>query len=180
MNSKIKIFTIATISFAASVFTIGTVTAQTKLTSQSKVTINGIGAVKVGMTISQAAKAAGTKLVSDAPNQYCYYVKPQQEPKNIAFMVTGNRISRIDVKNPQVTTLKGAKIGDTEARIKSLYPGQIKVTSHKYDFKGHYLTLIPKDRADRNYRVVFETDGKRVTRFRSGKLPEVEFVEGCS
>ncbi|WP_267871531.1 hypothetical protein [Nostoc sp. CHAB 5715] len=42
------------------------------------------------------------------------------------------------------------------------------------------VSIIPKDRANQNYRVVFETDGKRVTQFRSGKLPEVEFVEGCS
>ena len=25
----------------------------------------------------------------------------------------------------------------------------------------------------------FETDGKKVTEFRAGKLPEVEYVEGC-
>ena len=43
-----------------------------------------------------------------------------------------------------------------------------------------YLTYVPKDKSDRNYRVVFETDGKRVLGFRAGKLPEVEFVEGCS
>ena len=34
--------------------------------------------------------------------------------------------------------------------------------------------------SDRNYRIVFETDGKRVLRFRAGKLPEVEYIEGCS
>lgn len=83
-------------------------------------------------------------------------------------------------QNNQITTFKGAKIGDTEAQIKSLYPGQIQVTPHKYVQNGHYLTFIPKDRSDRNYRLVFETDGKLVTEFRAGKLPEVEYVEGCS
>ncbi|MEH2160872.1 MAG: hypothetical protein V7K38_07440 [Nostoc sp.] len=181
MNSKTKLLTLASLTLAVSFLTIGTVVAQAKLTNKSKLFINGIGEVRVGMTVSQAAKASGTKLPGDSPNNSCYYVKPQNEPKNVSFMVTEGRISRVDVRqNTEITTLKGAKIGDTEVQIKSLYPGQIKVTPHKYVQGGHYLTFIPKERADQNYRVVFETDGKRVTQFRSGKLPEVEFVEGCS
>ncbi|MEH1927794.1 hypothetical protein [Nostoc sp.] len=181
MNSKVKLLTLSTLTLALSCLTIGTVLAQAKLTNKSKLSINGIGQVRVGMTVSQARKAAGTQLIGDSANNSCYYVKPQNEPKNLLFMVTKGRISRVDVRqNTQITTLKGAKIGDTEAQIKSLYPGQIKVTPHKYVQGGHYLTFIPKDRANQNYRVVFETDGKRVTQFRSGKLPEVEFVESCS
>ncbi|MEH2399496.1 hypothetical protein [Nostoc sp.] len=181
MNSKAKLLTFGIVTLALSSLTVSTVVAKAKVTNQSKLFINGIGEVRVGMTVSQAAKAAATKLVGDPPNNSCYYVKPENEPKNLLFMVTKGRISRVDVRqNTQITTLKGAKIGDTEAQIKSLYPGQIKVTPHKYVQGGHYLTFIPKDGANQNYRVVFETDGKRVTQFRSGKLPEVEFVEGCS
>ncbi|MBD2511145.1 hypothetical protein H6G91_28500 [Nostoc muscorum FACHB-395] len=181
MNNKVKLLALACLTLVVSSLTVGTVAAQAKLTNQAKLFINGIGAVRVGMTVSQATKAAGTKLVGDPPNNNCYYVKPQNETKSLSFMVTKGRISRVDVRqNTQITTLKGAKIGDTEAQIKSLYPGQIKVTPHKYVQGGHYLTFVPKDRADQNYRVIFETDGKRVTGFRSGKLPEVEFVEGCS
>ncbi|MEH2260828.1 hypothetical protein [Nostoc sp.] len=181
MNSKTKFLTFVTVTLTVFSLAISTVVAKAKLTNQSKLFINGIGTVQVGMTVPQAVKAAGTKLVGDPPNNNCYYVKPQNEPKNLSFMVTKGRISRVDVRqNNQITTLKGAKIGDTEAQIKSLYPGQIQVTPHKYVQNGHYLTFIPKDRGDRNYRLVFETDGKLVTEFRAGKLPEVEYVEGCS
>ncbi|MBG1269390.1 hypothetical protein [Nostoc sp. WHI] len=181
MNSKTKFSTFVTVTLAVSSLTVSTVVGQSKLTNQSKLFINGIGPVRVGMTVPQAAKAAGTQLVGDPPNNNCYYVKPQNEPKNLSFMVTGGRISRIDVRqNTQITTLKGAKISDTEAQIKSLYPGKIEVTSHKYVKDGHYLTFVPKDRDDQNYRLVFETDGKIVTKLRAGKLPEAEYVEGCS
>lgn len=180
MNSKTKLGTFATVTLSLFSLTIGAVVAYPPLTNQSKLVINGLGSVRVGMTVSQAAKASGRRLIGDPPNNNCYYVRPQGE-KDFGFMVTGGRIARIDVwKNTKITTLRGAKIGDTEARIKSLYPGQIQVTPHKYVQEGHYLIFVPSDRADKNYRVVFETDGKRVTRFRSGKLPEVEFVEGCS
>lgn len=184
MNRKVKFLNFFIATLALSTLTISSVLSQTKLTNQSKVYINGIGSVRVGMTITEASKAAGTKLIRESgyeTNLSCFYVKPQGEPKDIGFMVTNKRISRVDVwKNKSITTLSGAKIGDTESRIRSLYPGQIQVTPHKYVQGGHDLIFIPKDAVDKNYRLLFETDGKRVTRFRSGKLPEVEFVEGCS
>ena len=184
MNRKVKFLNFFIATLALSTLTIRSVLAQTKLTNQSKVYINGIGSVRVGMTVAEASKAAGTKLVGepgpDTPS--CWLVKPQGEPKDMAFMVTDKRISRVEVweKNKSITTLSGAKIGDTEAKIKSLYPRQIQVTPHEYVKGGHYLTVVPKNASDKNYRIVFETDGKKVTRFRSGKLSEVEYVEGCS
>ncbi len=156
---------------------------QAKLTKESKVAIDGIGPIRVGMTVSEASVAAGTKLVSTgysgAPG--CFYFRPQNSPKDVAFMVIGDRIARVDIwRNSPVTTISGARIGDTEERIKSLYPGRIQVSQHSYVPKGHYLTFVPKDPSDKNYRIVFETDGKRVTEYRAGKLPEVQYIEGCS
>lgn len=192
MNHKTTLLTFATITTTFFYVTVGTVIAQTKLTSQAKVTINSIGSVKIGMNLPEAAAAANTRLsVSYAGSDSCYYLQTEAELKGVSFMVTkddvksrlqyvtSDVIARIDIDNPKITTVSGAKIGDTEARIKSLYPGQIKVTPHKYT-KGHYLTFIPKNKAEQNYRIVFETDGQRVTRYRAGKLPEVEYVEGCS
>ncbi|MDF5734097.1 MAG: hypothetical protein PUP92_40545 [Rhizonema sp. PD38] len=180
MFSKYKLLTLCIGTLAVSAFGVGI--AQAALTNQSKVVINGIDTVRVGMTVAQASKASGTRLVpTSQPNNSCYYVKPQTGLRNLNFMVTNGRIARVDVqKDSAITTLKGARIGDTESKIKSLYPGQIKVTPHKYVNGGHYLTLVPKNGTNTNDRIVFETDGKRVTAFRAGKLPEVEYVEGCS
>lgn len=192
MNHKTKLLSFATITITVFYVTIGTVIAQTKLTSQAKVTINSIGPIKIRMNLPEAAAAANTRLsVSYAGSDSCYYLQTEGELKGVSFMVTkddvksrlqyvtSDVIARVDVDNPKITTVSGAKIGDTEARIKSLYTGQIKVTPHKYT-KGHYLTFIPKNKAEQNYRIVFETDGQRVIRYRAGKLPEVEYVEGCS
>jgi hypothetical protein len=184
MKSTTKLLSVLTGTLAVSSITVGTVFAQGNLTNQSKVTVKGIGPIAVGMTVSQAAKAAGTKLVSlsgtPIENKGCFYIKPQGAPRGVEMMLQNGRIARIDiVKNSRITTVSGAKIGDTEAKVKSLYSGQITVTPHKYVSGANYLTFVPKDRDDRNYRIVFETDGKRVTQFRSGKLPEVEYVERC-
>jgi hypothetical protein len=184
MNAKFLTYLISPLALVV----IGVTSAQTKITNQSKLTINGIGSIRVGMTLKEANRAeVGINL--DVPGDdynnidkavSCYYAEPQGEPKGLSFMISNGRIARVEVRKGAITTLSGAKIGDTEARIKALYPGQIKVTPHKYTRGGHYLTYVPKDKSDRSYRVVFETDGKRVTTFRAGKLPEVEYVEGCS
>jgi len=51
----------------------------------------------------------------------------------------------------------------------------------KYDPHGKYLVIHPPQGADSTRRIVFETDGKtRVTKYRVGREPEVEWVEGCS
>ena len=196
MNHKTTLLTFATVTITFFALTLGTVIARiarTKLTSQAKVTMNSIGPVKIGMNLPEAAAAANTRLsVSYAGSDSCYYLETEGELEGVSFMVTkddvksrlqyitSDVIARVNVGNPKITTLSGAKIGDTEARIKSLYPGQIKVTPHTYDPKGHYLTFIPKNKAEQNYRIVFETDGQRVTMYRAGKLPEVEYIEGCS
>jgi len=153
-----------------------------QLTERSKLALDGIGPIRVGMTVDEASRAAGVKLVTgydDRDEYLCSYFTPQDSPKGIAFMVTKGRIARVDnFSNKRVTTIKGARIGDTEDRIISLYPGQIQVTKHPLT-NQNYLIFVPKDAADKNYRIIFETSKNRVKRFRSGKIPEVESIEGC-
>jgi hypothetical protein len=155
------------------------------LSERSPVTINGIGPVRVGMTVAEASHAAGVQIISsgdDGGNPECSYFRPQNIPNGMGFMVTGGRIARVDIwRNSPAKTLSGAGIGSTEAEIKALFPGQIEVTPHEYVQGGHYLTFVPRDAGDRNFRIIFETEvSGRVTQFRAGKLPEVTWVEGCA
>lgn len=154
-----------------------------QLSDRSKLTYNSIGNVSVGMTVAEASKAAGIPIVLETSvpeSGQCKYAKPQPKIEGLDFRLDGDRIVRIEVKGKSsISTSSGAKIGDTEAKIKSLYPGQIEIKSHWYISKGHYLNVVPKDLKDRTYRLVFETDGDRVTQIRSGQLPHVSNVEGC-
>lgn len=164
------------------------VNGEAKLTERSKLALDGIGPIRVGMTVDEASRSAGIRLIkarsAGLEDYQCSYVQPQRQPKGISFMVTKGHIARVDIDSERFTTLKGAKIGNTENQILSLYPDRIKVTPHPYVSRppqnGKYLTFVPKDAADKNYRLIFETSENRVTRFRSGKLPEVEYIEGCS
>ncbi len=142
------------------------------------VTAEGIGPVKAGMTIAEANSAVGNSLDLPSALQECDYTRTKNAPTGVGFMIEKGRIVRADVRNNnEVKTAEGAGIGDTEATIMSLYPGQVTVRPAKYT-SGHSLLVTPLTGA-RDTRIVFETDGKTVTQFRSGMLPAVEYVEGC-
>lgn len=143
---------------------------------QWQVTAAGIGGVRAGMSVEEANVILGNSLAIPAKLQECDYVRPKTTPTNLTFMVEKNEISRVEIRpGSDISTVAGAKIGDSEDRIKSLYPG-VEVRPAKYD-SGHTLVVTPKGGG--NNRIVFETDGKKVTKYRSGRLPAVEYVEGC-
>ncbi len=144
------------------------------------VTTRGIGPISAGMTVAAAGVAAGSPLVMPETPEECYFARINGAPADLMLMVEKGKISRVDVTRAlTIATTTGAKIGDTEDRIKLLYPNQVTVQPHKYT-DGHYLVVTPVDAADRNYRIVFETDGRNVLRYRSGLMPAVQYVEGCS
>lgn len=136
------------------------------------------GPLRVGMTVAEAASAMGGGF--GAPRGYaggCGYAALTKPPAGLAVMLQDGRIARFEVRSGGITTAEGARIGDTEARIKSLYGSGVAATPHKYLQGGHYLTETPS--AGSSNRIVFETDGSKVTEFRSGRVPEVEQVERC-
>jgi hypothetical protein len=141
----------------------------------------GLGQIQIGMNLADAVNMG---LLNENPtmNTRCDFVFPAVGagiPDGVSVMVVKGKVARIDVDTGSVTTEDGAKIGDTEDHIKSIYGDEVKVEPHKYIEGGHYMTVLG-DSASAGKALVFETDGKRVTMFRGGRLPEVKWVEGCS
>ncbi len=151
------------------------------LTEDSRLGTNGIGPILVGMTVKQAEKASGRKIkVSPFPDSTCAYGEVLGI-SGINLLLLDGIIERADISNPRILTLRGAKIGDSETQIKNRYPNQIKTTPHPYTAPdGHYLTFYPKDRTDQDYRLIFETSKGKVVRYRGGRLPAVDYIEGCA
>ena len=148
--------------------------------SDLALTEDGLGQIQIGMTLTEAVNLG---LLSENPNMKpeCDYVFPAVGagiPEGVSMMVVRGKIARIDVDTGSVTTDEGAKIGDSEARVKSIYGDDLKIEPHKYIERGHYM-IVPGDSASAGKEIVFETDGDHVTMFRSGRMPEVEWVEGC-
>ena len=143
------------------------------------VTERGMGPLRVGMTIAEARRLLGLFDVSTAREDFkCDYATAAGLPPGVSVMVARGIVARIEVDSASVATAEGARVGDTEARVRTLYGNRVAVTPHEYT-DGHYLTVTPVSRSD-SLRIIFETDKGIVTTYRAGKLPEVAYVEGCS
>lgn len=148
---------------------------------QWEVSIRGYGPIESGMTLAEAEKAAGRSFErSDSLESGCQMVRLTGDSgKGPLFMVIDGRIARVDVTEPGIQTNHKVSVGDDEAKIAKVYPERITVSPHKYT-EGHYVTVGPRTQADSGFELVFETESLRVMRYRAGRLPEVEWVEGCS
>ena len=154
-----------------------------KLTTQSRLSIYGLGSVKINMTVAEASGVAGTPIVpfKPNPNRVCDYYKPANGPEGVTFMVSSGRIATVEIETNKIVTDYGAKIDDSESLVKSLYPaGQIQTARLANSEKGKSWTVQPSSFAEKNLRLVFvSTNGKTVTRMIAGKVPEVNYIEGC-
>lgn len=144
------------------------------------VTFSGVGPLRLGMSLEEAAAALDQEsLEVSGPSPACGYVLPPAMPEGIAAMVIDEqRIARIDVMEDVTETEAGVGVGDSEARIRSLYEGRVEEEPHEYVDGSYLIVSPPGGEADR--RIIFETEGETVTSFRTGLLPQVRWVEGCS
>lgn len=139
------------------------------------VTETGVGPVRAGMSVGEAGTALGAELA--VAGGECSMIEVPGAPADVALMVVRDTVVRVDVTGGEAATAEGARVGDEAARIEELYPDRVRVVPHKYT-AGRYL-VVPAP-GDTLHRLVFETDeAGRVTRFRAGRFPEVEWVEGC-
>lgn len=148
----------------------------------TKLTVNehGIGVLRAGMTMSDANTALGgaLSLATPADSLACTYANWKGAPEGVHLMFEGGRLARVEVRSGSMETADGARIGDTEEKVKGLYSGRIAVQPSKYS-SGHYLVVTPSAPTDSAYRIIFETEKNAVTKYRAGMRPQVEYVEGC-
>lgn len=141
---------------------------------------DGFGPVAFGAPLPALSAALGEEVRAVyADFETCDYVRPKALPTQAALMVINDTVMRVDIDSAGVRTAEGAQVGDAEARVLELYRGRVSVEPHKYTGpEGHYLVVILA--GDTLHRIIFETDGQRVTQYRAGRRPAVEFVEGCA
>jgi hypothetical protein len=152
------------------------------VTSPWAVTDSGAGTLRIGMTRDQLALDQHAVVPKHTrADSGCAYLAIPGIPAGMRTMWVAATLARIDVTAKKLPTDRGASVGDRESRIDSLYAGRITKMPAKYDPHGKYLVVHPVAGADSTRRIVFETDSTmRVSRYRVGREPEVEWVEGCS
>lgn len=142
--------------------------------------LDGVGPVRFGMALADAGAALRDSLIVAPPGGECGFTVPRDVPPGVRFMVEQGKVVRVDVDSSGIRTAAGAEVGMSEADVRGRYPVGLRVQPHKYDPKGRYLVLQGTAPADSARRLIFETDGQRVVRYRAGITPAVEYVEGCA
>lgn len=152
------------------------------LTENGDAHINGYGHLRFGMTADEAKKAWGGELNGKpGPGEICYYLAPKwaKTPREFGFMVESDKFVRYDVGNDKEVAPGGGKRGMSVDQIRQLYAGRVTEKPHRYVKGGSYLRITTKD--DSGGVLLFETDADgKVTAWRVGQAPQVDYVEGCS
>lgn len=148
----------------------------------SQASFLGYGDMKLGSSVEEARAAWGGEL-NGAPMEgtTCHYLWPKwiTRPADFAFMMEDGKFVRYDVGTDKETAPGGGKVGLSVEELQKLYGGALKASPHKYTQGGQYLSMDAGDVAPT--RLVFEVDAAgRVTSWRVGLSPQVEYVEGCS
>ena len=138
---------------------------------------DGIGPLRVGVRLAEVGRSLGEPL--SVVNEECDHVNPTKTPEGVLLMVIEDTLVRVQVDSAGVRTVEGAQVGDSESRILELYGARARIEPHKYSYpEGHYVVVTPP--GDTVHRIIFETFKGRVTKYRAGRRPAVEYVEGCA
>lgn len=144
----------------------------------------GFGPAHWGASDEEVRQAWGRNM-EGAPSEPggCYYLIPQSPAETefpgyrIGFMIRDARLYRIDVHVPDIMAPGGGRVGMNKAQLHALYPTMTDHL-HKYIEGGQYLRV--RDPQGGEGVVLFETDGTgKVTQWRVGVPPQVDFVERC-
>jgi hypothetical protein len=137
-----------------------------------------VGAMRFGMSATQARQAMGDTTPAAAATE-CIYWRPPTAPPGVSFMIENGIAVRADVDSAGVQTPEGIGVGSTEAAIRDAYGNYLTVQLHKYQWEAgwRYFKYLPP--TDSLHAIVFETDGKAVRRYHAGQRPQVEYVERC-
>lgn len=134
---------------------------------------DGLGEIRIGMTVGAVERATGRSMVrGEYGFPTCQPWTLEGAPSGLGITTDGGKVARIDIGNRRWTTTRGIRIGDRAGKVKHRYG--VETRPHEYT-RGHYLVTRGK------HRLVFETSSSgKVTRFRAGRRPHVEYVEGCA
>jgi hypothetical protein len=159
---------LAVLPAVALAFAAAPATAQTPglIPTVSKIRTNGIGKVKVGMTVKQAKKAAGVYMVKSEVGG-CTYLDagPPGTGKGPTLRFHHGRLRYVEVARKQFATKRGVEVGDRAHKVRHNYHG---LRTRQNIGGGHDLVW-----KSHRGRLIFSIVNGKVSRIVGGKVPWV-------
>lgn len=155
------------------------VSGEPAFTSASKLTTVGLDDVFFGDTVRAIrSKVPGewVGLPAADARPSCFTMQPAGGPEGTVLMILDGRVERIDLASPEITTRSGIGVGSAAADIVELFESNIETVTVD---GGEEIVFIPTDDVDRDFRIIWTTDGTIVTAMRAGRLPGVLAASPC-
>jgi hypothetical protein len=147
--------------------------------AEERFTFYGLTPSAAGQTVKEAERALGAPLLAKAGEERrtCHLRTSRGQP-GVSFVVDRGVLARTDTRDRRWATVRGLRVGDSEAQARQLYGTRLVSSAHPYFERGHRLAVYS---ADRKFALVMESDDSgRIVTLRGGRVPAVESLEGCS
>jgi hypothetical protein len=158
-----------------------TVAVATPVTEADELRIDGLGSMMIGMHVNDIERATGMAVdISSDFSPHCRYGQLVGGPHDLFLMFSRRVLVRIDVGNESaIETGTGIGIGDPISKVEDAYGDELQRELHPYlGDRGSYLIFDPEP--EDGLLIIFETNRRSVTSFRSGFDQQVRYIEGCA
>jgi hypothetical protein len=150
------------------------------VTSHSRITQNGLGSIRLGMTVTQAQTRTGQRIENNLftpGDDTCGIAQLFPQSLGVNMQTTHTRIWVINVSSRGISTRSGIQVGDRVPALRRAYGSRLRSEPNKYTPKARdYWVSFPHNR-----KIKFYANPRgRIGQISSGRKPEIDFVEGCS
>jgi hypothetical protein len=158
-----------------------TVAVATPVTEADELRIDGLGSMTIGMHVNDVERATGMEVdISSDFSPQCRYGQLVGGPNDLFLMFSRRVLVRIDIGTESaIETDTGIGVGDPISDVEHAYGDELKREPHPYlGDRGSYLIFDPEP--EDGLLIIFETNLRSVTSFRSGFDQQVRYIEGCA
>ncbi len=141
----------------------------------------GLSPGQAGQTLQEVEAALGTELLPPRPppkDMASCHLRSSAAQPGVAVVVDKGVVTRMETRDARYLTVSGLRVGDDVQKVRQVYGSRLSVRPHDYFARGQVLAVYSPDR---QFALVMESnDAGRIVTLRGGKVPTVEFLEGCS
>jgi hypothetical protein len=164
-----------------SAFPTATAAVPTPVTEADELRLDGLGSMTVGMDVDDVERATGMEVdISSDFSPQCRYGQLVGGPHDLFLMFSRRVLVRIDIgTGSAIETDAAIGVGDPISDVEEAYGDGVERELHPYlGDRGSYLIFDPEP--EDGLLIIFETDRRNVTSFRSGFDEQVRYIEGCA
>ncbi|MFI0225650.1 cutinase family protein [Streptomyces lydicus] len=133
--------------------------------SRQRVTVNGIGPLKINMTRAEAQQAIGAGIPDGPGGPTCKDLTVTGGPEGLSLRFDNNdRLVAVSVRSPaSISTASGILVGSTREEVLTMYSGEVKEPD------PDHLIFTPGGAQFQGKVITFALDSDRVGSFIAGK-----------